>query len=269
MGHARLSVAQQCVSRSLQGVINALLFRALRRLPAARPEWGETVGRRWKTMLLAAALTVAGVAGATPAQAATCTITNFSPRSVVVGLTPVTATFNVSTSGCTRSGWDVLESEYSFYAYDRAPQWTFNPYSNSQAGAKDVIVTADSSDWTSNERVFADGFNLRRRTTWQSNTFNASPEPVRKGAPVSIVGRLIVADWNQHKYVPYASRKVAVQFRTPTGTYKTVKTVPTNSDGWVRTTVPASVTGIWRLSYGGNTVAGPAVVVGDSVQVVG
>ncbi|WP_448610059.1 hypothetical protein [Geodermatophilus sp. URMC 60] len=226
------------------------------------------MGRRWKTALLAGALTVAGVAGATPAQAATCTITNVSPRSVVVGLTPVTKTFAVSTSGCTRTGWDVMESDFSFYVYDRAPQWTFNPYSNSQAGAKDVIVTARSSTYDRTERVFADGFNLRRRTTWQSNTFNAGPEPVRKGAPVSIVGRLLVADWNEDQYVPYASRQVAVQFRTPTGTYKTVKTVLTNRDGWVRTTVPASVTGIWRLSYGGNTVAGPAVATGDSVQVV-
>ena len=219
--------------------------------------------------LLVSALTASSVAVATRAQAAGCTITNFSPRSVVVGLTPITATFKVSTSGCTRSGWDVLESEYSFYVYDRAPQWTFNPYSNSDAGAKDVIVTADSSDWTVSERVFADGFNLRRRATWQSNTFNASPEPVRRGAPVSIVGRLIIADWNKDKYVPYASRQVAVQFRTPTGTHETVETVQTSSDGWVRTTVPASVTGTWRLSYGGNTVAGPAVTVGDSVQVAG
>jgi hypothetical protein len=36
----------------------------------------------------------------------------------------------------------------------------------------------------------------------------------------------------------------------------------------VRTTVPADTTGVWRLSYGGNTVAGPAVATGDSVQVV-
>lgn len=220
-------------------------------------------------MLLAGALTVAGVAGATPAQAATCTITNFSPRSVVVGLTPVTATFNVATSGCTRDSWTVEESEWDFYAYDDAPQETFNPWSNSEAGAKDIIVTAYSSTYQRTERVFADGFNLRRRTTWQSNTFNASPEPVRKSAPVSIVGRLVVADWNKDKYVPYASRQVAVQFRTPTGTYRTVTTVTTDRDGWVRTTVPASGTGIWRLSYGGNAGAGPAVAVGDSVQVVG
>jgi hypothetical protein len=219
-------------------------------------------------VLLVSALIATGVAVATPAQAAGCSITNFSPRSVVVGLTPVTKSFAVSTSGCTRTGWNAMESDFSFYVYDRAPQQTFNPYSNGQAGAKDVIVTARSSTYERTERVFADGFSLRRRTTWQSKTFNAGPEPVRRGAPISVVGRLLVADWDHDRYVPYGSRTVAVQFRTPTGAYRTVKTALTNRDGWVRTTVPADTTGVWRLSYGGNTVAGPAVATGDSVQVV-
>ena len=35
----------------------------------------------------------------------------------------------------------------------------------------------------------------------------------------------------------------------------------------VETTVPATTTGVWRLRYGGNSVAGPAYAIGDSVQV--
>ena len=55
------------------------------------------------TALLAAVLTVGGVAIAAPAQAdVACTITNFSPRTVVVGARPVTKTFSVSTTGCTK-----------------------------------------------------------------------------------------------------------------------------------------------------------------------
>jgi hypothetical protein len=220
-------------------------------------------------VLLALILSATGVAGATPAQAATCTITNFSPRSVVVGLSPVPTTFRLSTSGCTPEFWYLNSADYMFIASNSSPQDTFNPYlyGNSDAGPRDVIAEAWSGGAT--ERTFLDGFSLRRRTAWQSNTFNASPEPVRRGAPVSIVGRLVVADWDQGRYVPYGSRHVSVQFRTPTGTYRTVTTVTTDRDGWVRTTVPASGTGIWRLSYGGNAGAGPAVAVGDSVQVVG
>jgi hypothetical protein len=216
--------------------------------------------------LLVSALTASSVAVATPAQAAGCTITNFSPRSVVVGLTPITKTFNVSTSGCSRTGWTV-EYDWTFM-WDLAPQETFDPYWNSDAGPKDVIVTADSSTWETTERVFPDGFSLLRRTTWQSGTFNASPEPVRRGAPINIKGRLILADWENDRYGPYGGRSVSVQFRTPTGSYQTVKKVTTDRDGWVRTTVPADMTGVWRLSYGGNSVAGPSVATGDAVQVV-
>jgi hypothetical protein len=31
--------------------------------------------------------------------------------------------------------------------------------------------------------------------------------------------------------------------------------------------VKASTTGVWRLRYGGNSIAGPATAVGDAVQV--
>jgi hypothetical protein len=62
-------------------------------------------------MLATLALATGGVAVAPVAPAdVPCTITDFSPRSVTVGLTPITATFKVSTSGCTRTGWDVSEA---------------------------------------------------------------------------------------------------------------------------------------------------------------
>jgi hypothetical protein len=224
--------------------------------------------KRFGTVLVALAMSMGGVTVAAPAQAdAPCTITNFSPRSVVVGLTPITATFKVSTTGCARKGWDLQEAGYDFYVYDGSPQETFGPWSNSDAGARDVIVSAYNSGYQTREKVFADGFSLKRRTTWQAKSFNASPEPVRKGAKISIAGRLLLADWSKDAYVPYKGRKVAVQFRTPSGAYKTMKAALTDANGWVRTTVPATATGVWRLWYGGNTVAGPAVTVGDSVQV--
>ncbi len=57
---------------------------------------------------------------ATPAQAAARTITNFTPRSAVVGLTSATKTYAVSTSGCSWVGWTAKESDYSFYVHDRS-----------------------------------------------------------------------------------------------------------------------------------------------------
>src|SRR3712207_5394674 len=119
-----------------------------------------------------------------------CTITDFSPRTAVVGLTAVTKTFSVSTSYCTRVDWNIIADD--FYAFDGSSQWTFNPNSNSEAGSQTVVVSAYNGDYNYRERVFADGSSLKRRATWQS--FNASPEPARKGSAITIKGRLILAD---------------------------------------------------------------------------
>ncbi len=219
------------------------------------------------TALLTAGLTAVGVATAPAASAAPCTITDFSPRSVTVGLTPVTATFKVSTAGCSLRRWSVDDDGFQIYAYNEAPQETFNPWSNRYAGAMDVIASATSEDYAHRERVFAGGFTLKRATTFQQGTFNASPEPVRRGAPVTLTGRLLIANWDTDQYGPWGNRPVDVQFRTPGGTYQTVATVNTDRSGWVRTTVPAGHTGYWRLRYGGNSAAGRAVTAGDAVEI--
>ena len=221
---------------------------------------------RFAAVAGALGMTAAAVAVPAPALAdVPCSITGMSPRGVVVGLTPRTVTFHMATAGCTLEYWSLDAGD--FFVYTDAPQDTLDPYHNDQAGARDVIATAYNSDAVERQRVFADGFSLKRRTTWQSKTFNASPEPVQRGSTISVKGRLLVADWSNDRYRGYGSRTVSVQFRTPAGTYATVKTAKTAADGWLRTTVPARTTGVWRVVYGGNTVAGSAVVAGDAVQV--
>lgn len=220
------------------------------------------------TVLTAVGLAVGGSIVSAPAAQADdvpCTIENFSPRSVVVGLTPIVKTFKVSVSDCSLRHWRA--SSDAFYVYPDSPQKAFDPWSNGQAGSYDVVVDASNADWEERSRVFADGFHLLRRTTWQSGTFNASPEPVKRGRNITVTGRLLVVDWTREKYIPFTGRSVALEFRTTNGTYERVKVVKTNSDGWVRTTVPASTTGVWRLRYGGNSLAGPAVANGDAVKV--
>ncbi|SNS01210.1 hypothetical protein SAMN06893096_101347 [Geodermatophilus pulveris] len=130
--------------------------------------------RRLLRALLTAGLTVAGVGVAAPASAAPCTITDFSPRSVTVGLTPVTTKFSVRTSGCSLADWSAEDDGFQFFVYGAAPQETSNPWRNSDAGPMDVIVTTTSSDWLSRERVFANGFALKRATAFQKGSFDAS-----------------------------------------------------------------------------------------------
>ena len=223
---------------------------------------------RLTTLLTVLGLSVAlGVAGAPAAQAdVPCVITGFSPRTVVVGLSPVSRTFAVSTSGCSLGYWRAQSDV--FYVYPGASEQTFGPRSNAEAGGHDVAVDAYNDDFMGTYRDLPDSFSLLRRTTWQDESFNAAPEPAKRGSAITVTGRLLVVDWTNDRYVPYAKRGVAVEFRTPTGSYTRVKAVTPDDGGRIRTTLPATSTGTLRLRYGGNTIAGPATTVGDAVQVV-
>ncbi|MFI2509446.1 hypothetical protein ACH5A5_26860, partial [Streptomyces sp. NPDC018972] len=63
-------------------------------------------------------------------------------------------------------------------------------------------------------------------------------------------------------------KSVALQFRkSGTDTFKTVKTVTTDSAGKLRTTVTANTTGTWRWRFTANTPATGATSQGDRVVV--
>ena len=207
-----------------------------------------------------------GLVTTAPARAdSPCTIESFSPARVTIGLTPKLVTFTVKTSGCRLTNW-TLEGN-PFYVFYASPQWPFQPLFNDEAGPRYVTVEDDNGDHDPHNRVFVNGFSLLRRTEWQDGTFNASPEPVTKGKPITIKGRLKVVDWDIQHYIAYAHRTVSVQFRSPSGAYKTVKTTTTSSTGWVDTQVTATATGDWRVVYWGNSIAASAISAGDNVKV--
>jgi len=189
-------------------------------------------------------------------------------RRHALGLTPTPklTTFSVKTSGCRLTNW-TLEGD-PFYVFNASPQWPFQPLFNDEAGPRYVTVGADNGDHVTRTKVFVNGFSFLRRTQWQSGTFNASPEPVKTGEPITIKGRLQVVDWDIQRYVAYAHRTVSVQFKTGTGVYKTVKRTTTSSSGWVDTKVTATATGDWRIVYWGNSVAASTTSAVDTVKVV-
>ena len=223
--------------------------------------------QRIAAVATAAALAISGIVGsAGPAQAdAACTITGFTPTTVIVGLSPVTRTFDVATSGCTKQAWSLFLGDYEV-ANETAPEEPFSDLINSDAGSYDAFAGVANSDNVETVRSWASGFHLKRASGWGS-TFNASPEPVMATRAITIQGKLQLANWDTGTYRAHPYQYVKVQFRTPTGTYATVKTIKTNSDGWAKTTVTAQRTGYWRLAYSGNSIAGPVSSAGDSVQV--
>jgi hypothetical protein len=233
-------------------------------------------GARELAAVPAAAIHATAVPGAAPLSGTVmatqpeglCRTVGFTPRSAVVGATPAVVTFQVTASGCSLRHWELSLGPYDYYTYLQQPRATILPRRDATAGPQDVLVDTCNSEFDCRTTSFPGGFALKRRTTWQTGSFNATPEPVRKGRPISLQGRLLVVNWDAHRYVGFVKRLVAVEFRTPTGSYTQVATAVTDATGWVRTTVPASSTGVWRLRYGGSTIAGPATAVGDTVQVV-
>ncbi|MGC0327061.1 hypothetical protein RKD23_000051 [Streptomyces sp. SAI-170] len=99
-------------------------------------------------------------------------------------------------------------------------------------------------------------------------TVNASPEPVIKGRPITVIGKIIRADWALNKYTNYAGKQATLQFRKAgTNTYTVVRTVTANATGDLRAAVTASVDGYWRWSVGGTATTAGAGSTADYVDV--
>ena len=194
-----------------------------------------------------------------------CSIEGFSPRSATVGLDPTAVTFASAVSGCAPGGWSIEGGAYDFFVTDADPQVTFSPNGNGDSAPVDVVVSTYDSANEEASRSFPDSFVVKRATGW--DRFNASPEPVTKGARITVEGRLRMVDWEKRTQVGYAGRSIAVEFRTRTGSYRRIKTVLTGSGGSLVTTVTAVGDGYWRLRYGGNTIAGASTMRGDFVDV--
>jgi len=227
----------------------------------------------------ALALGASALFASAPAASAAvpCVITSYSPRTVVIGLSPVAVNFGVSTTGCSRTGWsvDVTGTGGSgwpmwLFAYDGSPTEVLQPsldVENADAGYRyDAVVEAYNSDWDTSTAVFADSFVVKRRTYFSA--FNATPEPVYKGKPITVAATLRMADWNNNRYVAVQYGTVNVQFeRAGSSTWTTIKTVRASSTGYVRTTATAGYDGSWRLQYGGSSWRGGSTSSSDYVDV--
>ena len=97
---------------------------------------------------------------------------------------------------------------------------------------------------------------------------DASPEPVRKGATITVTGRLTRAGWEGAKYAGYGNQAVKLQFRkNGTNTYTTVKTIRTAANGDLKTTVRATVDGFFRYVSATTTTTSDAYAAPDFIDV--
>ncbi|WP_328463303.1 hypothetical protein OHA21_37585 [Actinoplanes sp. NBC_00393] len=102
---------------------------------------------------------------------------------------------------------------------------------------------------------------------------DATPEPVRKGARLTVTGRLTAPDWGNldasghTRIVGYAGQSVYLTYAkyASAGAYTRIKTVTSGPDGALRTTVPATASGAWKWIYWGNTGAASTSSLPDTV----
>ena len=246
-------------------------------------------------MVGAVAVALAGIGASADAASATAPsapvvsgATVNSGRDVIVGITH-NVVFPVTVSGSDDSGLSFADVDLKgphggFYTTDAFCEtatacttvFTVNAHpapgsddpvdlANANAGTWSVDVLADANDGDS---VFAPGvgsFGLKRAAQL---TVNASPEPVAKGARITVTGTLVRANWDTYRYAGYAGRAVQLQFRPKnSSTYTTVATVNTSNTGTLRTTVTAVKDGYWRWNFTGTPTTGPAKATGDYVDV--
>ncbi|MFC8360564.1 hypothetical protein ACFUIY_11885 [Streptomyces griseorubiginosus] len=99
-------------------------------------------------------------------------------------------------------------------------------------------------------------------------TADATPEPVKKGATLTVTGKLTRVDWESSGYAGYASQKATLQFRAKGASgYTTLKTVTSGTGGALKTTTKATKDGYYRYVFAGTATTGAAKAAGDYVDV--
>jgi hypothetical protein len=135
--------------------------------------------------------------------------------------------------------------------------------SNKVAGVWRVDATVKANDgdyWISDDIA---QYKVKRASKL---TTDATPEPVAKGAKLTINGKLSRANWEDLKYHGFTGQEVKLQYR-PAGAahYGTVKTVKTGAAGKLSTKVTVTSAGSWRWYFPGTTTTARVVSVGDAV----
>lgn len=135
--------------------------------------------------------------------------------------------------------------------------------SNRVAGVWQVNATVKANDgdyWISDHIA---EYKVKRAAQL---TADATPEPVAKGAQLTVKGKLSRANWEDLKYHGYPGQAVRLQFRAAGAAhYSTVRTVKTDNVGRLSTKVTATSAGNWRWYFPGTTTTSAKVSAGDAV----
>ncbi|RAG81554.1 hypothetical protein DN069_32385 [Streptacidiphilus pinicola] len=169
------------------------------------------------------------------------------------GARPTPALVAASAMGTVRSRTATSETIGFDYTYDDAKR--FEP--DYIAGEFGIAVLATANDGTTTYVPKAATYFFRFADALNAK---ASTGAVRKGARVTVKGRLERADWDLNTWRPNTGPWVALQFRKAgTNTWVTESWAKTNGTGALAATATDHASGWWRLSYGGDLTCAPTV----------
>ncbi|MCD5317129.1 hypothetical protein [Kineosporia babensis] len=246
-------------------------------------------------------LSLAAPAGAASTSADDCTITDITPRQAVIGIEGKRVQFGVVTDcdGTRDLKWQVAGDLFPgsphvswfaacTYIYagpavvdcsDRGSA-VIDPIAhglktgNANAGENTVhgYVFDDANhngyDDDSGAAIDTDTgtIELLRETIWR-DSFDASPEPRRKGQPLHLNAELSTANWDTGLF-ENTDATVKLQFRKAGQTkYRTVGSLHA-TNGIIDETIKAKTSGYYRLSYAGTETTAPSVSNVDYVKVL-
>lgn len=97
-------------------------------------------------------------------------------------------------------------------------------------------------------------FAVVKRQTYLSQTV-VTPDPVKKGASITVKAQATVASWEQKKNAPLIGHQVLLQYRKGTsGPFVTLKKLKTDRNGWATSTVKATADGSYRYDFAGTSL---------------
>ncbi|KUN87662.1 hypothetical protein AQJ66_08430 [Streptomyces bungoensis] len=139
------------------------------------------------------------------------------------------------------------------------------------------LTNADAGTWSAGALALqystgnfseADGLGTTKVQRYSKLTVNASPEPVKKGKTITVTGKLTRANWEDNLYHGYTNQPVKLQYRKKgSTTYTTLKTITSDSTGYLKTTTTATADGYYRYSFAGTSTTPAVSATGDYVDV--
>jgi hypothetical protein len=233
-----------------------------------------------------------------------CTITEIVPQKAVIGIVGKRVQFGVKTTcddqdikfavrgrglGTSAHAFWIAACNYIYtgpsnYDCSQGGSAVVNPIpgitwgydfipGNDLAGPESLyasaFIDANHNSFQDDGDIALDGLGgsitLLRQTKF-GHTFDAGPEPVRKGKPIKVSASLSTADWSTGTWTG-VDADVKVQFKgADQKSYHTVKTV-TAKAGELKTSVKATRSGYWRAVYSGSDTIAASTSGSDYVKV--